>query len=216
MPQVLVDDKSILVQVMASCHQAANHYLDQWWQNFVALNKIISLGYNDWTPHMNWFRGKIHVFHNIGRAQVVKICQSCPMGELFWMKITLCNNGTKVKALGLFIHFIFTRGEPAVHFCRQFLFHFYMGFCRQNFMCASQILSCLNAHSLSVSHMSWPVSTNQYGEHGHGPDEHHVVIHMRHPRGVQLYCHVFTQILYGKITMMKFSNDNFIPYLRWA
>ena len=30
-PQKVIDDKSTLVQVIAGCHEASNHYLDQCW-----------------------------------------------------------------------------------------------------------------------------------------------------------------------------------------
>ena len=33
-PQNLTDDKSTLVQVMAWCHQATSHYLNQFWSRF--------------------------------------------------------------------------------------------------------------------------------------------------------------------------------------
>ena len=34
MPQDLIDDKSTLLQVMAWCHQATSHYLNQCWPRF--------------------------------------------------------------------------------------------------------------------------------------------------------------------------------------
>ena len=37
MPWDLTDDKSILVQVMAWCHQASSHYLDQCWPSSVPI-----------------------------------------------------------------------------------------------------------------------------------------------------------------------------------
>ena len=40
MPQDLTDDKSILVQVMAWCHQATSHYLSQCWPRSMSPNGV--------------------------------------------------------------------------------------------------------------------------------------------------------------------------------
>ena len=46
-PQDLTDDNSTLVQVMAWCHQATSHYLNQCWPSSLA-----SLGLNGWQTDM--------------------------------------------------------------------------------------------------------------------------------------------------------------------
>ena len=40
MPEDLIDEKSTLVQVMACCHQATSHYLNQCWPSSLTLNDI--------------------------------------------------------------------------------------------------------------------------------------------------------------------------------
>ena len=48
--QILTDEKSTLVQVMAWCHQATSHYLSQCWPSFLSPYGIIRPQWVNWKP----------------------------------------------------------------------------------------------------------------------------------------------------------------------
>ena len=50
MPQEITDDKSTLVQVMASCHQATSHYLNKCWSSSMMPYGIIR---PQWVKHFH-------------------------------------------------------------------------------------------------------------------------------------------------------------------
>ena len=91
MPQDLTDDKSTLVQVMAWCHQATSHYLNQCWQRspmpygitrpqWVKTNGLDALSHYSW---WHWFIifSIISIFYSSLSIHLLELIK-----EEFWLK----------------------------------------------------------------------------------------------------------------------------------
>ena len=68
MPQNFTDDKSILVEVMAWCHQATSHYLGQCWPRSISPNYVAK---------PQWVNGIMFLDSNnyLLEAQITQNCQ---------------------------------------------------------------------------------------------------------------------------------------------
>ena len=80
MPQDFTDDKSTLVQVMAWCHQATSHYLDQCW-----LRSILPYGVArpQWVNSTvaKWHHMATHIWVNIGSGNGLLPAGTKPLPE---------------------------------------------------------------------------------------------------------------------------------------
>ena len=80
MPLDLIDDKSTLVQVMAWCHQATSHYLNQCWCRYVAIRP-------------QWVNCEMVSQQGYNRHDMCKLCQQSEAVCVFHEKTPVCVKG---------------------------------------------------------------------------------------------------------------------------
>ena len=90
-PQNPIDGKSTLVQVMACCHQATNHYLSHCWPRNLLPYDVTTMSQINLTPYDTWYYKYLRVIVLFSYVDIIclkKMSESLPLPWLIVWKIS--------------------------------------------------------------------------------------------------------------------------------